>query len=59
MRKVYDFSKARSNPYVKRLKKQVTIRLEEEVISYFNPSPQIPCEFDGSGLSSRLDEISR
>ena len=35
MRKVYDFSNARSNPYVKRLKKQVTIRLEEEVISYF------------------------
>jgi predicted DNA binding CopG/RHH family protein len=35
MRKVYDFSNARTNPYVKRLKKQVTIRLEEEVILYF------------------------
>jgi uncharacterized protein (DUF4415 family) len=35
MRKIYDFSNARSNPYVKRLKKQVTIRLEEEVILYF------------------------
>jgi uncharacterized protein (DUF4415 family) len=35
MRKVYDFSNARPNPYVKRLKKQVTIRLDEEVILYF------------------------
>ena len=30
MRKIYDFSNARPNPYVK-----VTIRLEEEVILYF------------------------
>jgi predicted DNA binding CopG/RHH family protein len=35
MRKVYDFRNARPNPYVKRLKRQVTIRLEEEVILYF------------------------
>jgi predicted DNA binding CopG/RHH family protein len=35
MRKNYDFSHAKPNPYVKRLKKQVTIRLEEEVILYF------------------------
>ena len=35
MRKIYDFSNASPNPYVKRLKKQVTIRLEEEVILYF------------------------
>ena len=35
MRKIYDFRNARPNPYVKRLKKQVTIRLEEEVILYF------------------------
>ncbi len=35
MRKEYDFSKARRNPYAKRLKKQVTIRLEEETIRYF------------------------
>ena len=35
MRKEYDFSKARSNPYVKRLKKAVTIRLEPDVINYF------------------------
>jgi uncharacterized protein (DUF4415 family) len=35
MRKEYDFSKAKPNPYVKRLKKAVTIRLEPDVIDYF------------------------
>ncbi len=36
MKEEYDFSESVKNPYVKKLKKQVTIRLEEEVISYFN-----------------------
>ena len=35
MRKSYDFSNARPNPYAKRMKKQVTIRLDEETIAYF------------------------
>ena len=35
MRKHYDFSKARRNPYAKRLKKQVTIRLDESTLAYF------------------------
>ncbi len=35
MRKHYDFSSARKNPYAKRLKKQVTIRLDEETVAYF------------------------
>jgi predicted DNA binding CopG/RHH family protein len=35
MRKEYDFSKARPNPYAKRLKKPVTIRLDEPTIDYF------------------------
>jgi len=35
MRKHYDFSKARRNPYAKRLKKQVTIRLDEPTLTYF------------------------
>ena len=35
MRPEYDFSRAKKNPYAKRLKKTVTIRLEDEVISYF------------------------
>jgi len=35
MRKEYDFSKARPNPYAKRLKKPVTIRLDAGTIDYF------------------------
>jgi predicted DNA binding CopG/RHH family protein len=35
MRKRYDFSKARRNPYAKRLKRSVTIRLDEDTIAYF------------------------
>ena len=35
MRKEYDFTKAKKNPYARKLKKQVTIRLEPEVITYF------------------------
>jgi uncharacterized protein (DUF4415 family) len=35
MRTHYDFSNARRNPYAKRLKKQVTIRLETDTIRYF------------------------
>jgi uncharacterized protein (DUF4415 family) len=35
MRKEYDFSQSRKNPYVKRLKRQVTIRLDAIAIDYF------------------------
>jgi len=35
MRKEYDFSKARKNPYARRLKKQITIRLDRPTIEYF------------------------
>jgi predicted DNA binding CopG/RHH family protein len=35
MRKEYDFTDAKPNPYAKRLKKAVTIRLEPDVIGYF------------------------
>lgn len=35
MRKHYDFSNARKNPYASQLKKSVTIRLDEQAISYF------------------------
>jgi len=35
MRKEYDFSKAKRNPYAARLKKQVTIRLDKGTIDYF------------------------
>jgi antitoxin component of RelBE/YafQ-DinJ toxin-antitoxin module len=35
MRKNYDFSDAVRNPYAKRLKRQLTIRLDEDTINYF------------------------
>jgi predicted DNA binding CopG/RHH family protein len=35
MRSEYDFSKSVKNPYNKKLKKQITIRLENETILYF------------------------
>lgn len=35
MRKEYDFTNAGKNPYASQLKKQVTIRLDEESIDYF------------------------
>mgnify|MGYP003405235292 CR=1 FL=1 len=35
MRKEYGFSAARKNPYAAQLKKQITIRLDEESITYF------------------------
>ena len=35
MRKEYDFSAARKSPYATHLKKQITIRLDEESITYF------------------------
>ena len=35
MRKRYDFSKAKRNPYSRRLKKQITIRLDEDTLAYF------------------------
>jgi predicted DNA binding CopG/RHH family protein len=35
MRKSYDFSKGKRNPYARRLKKQVTIRLDTPTLDYF------------------------
>lgn len=35
MRKQYDFSEGKKNPYAKRLKQQVTIRLDAPTIDYF------------------------
>ena len=35
MRKEYDFASGRKNPYAGQLKKQVTIRLDQEAIAYF------------------------
>ena len=35
MRAEYDFSKARKNPYAKKLRKAVTIRLDVDTVTYF------------------------
>ena len=35
MKKRYDFSKSIKNPYLKKAKKQLTIRLDEDTIDYF------------------------
>jgi predicted DNA binding CopG/RHH family protein len=43
MRKEYDFSKSIKNPYTKKLKKQITIRLETDTIEYFK---QLASEFN-------------
>jgi len=35
MRKEYDFSRSRPNPYAKQLKRQITIRLDSATVDYF------------------------
>jgi predicted DNA binding CopG/RHH family protein len=35
MRKSYDFSQSVKNPYASKLKKQITIRIDEDTINYF------------------------
>lgn len=36
MRKKYDFSRGARNPYAKRMKRQITIRLDSDTIAYFD-----------------------
>ncbi|MBI5374508.1 MAG: BrnA antitoxin family protein [Candidatus Schekmanbacteria bacterium] len=40
MRKEYDFSKAQKNPYAAKLKRQVTIRMDENTVKYFKELAQ-------------------
>ena len=35
MKKEYDFSDSVKNPYAKRLKKQITLRVNEDAVTYF------------------------
>jgi predicted DNA binding CopG/RHH family protein len=35
MRKEYDFSNAKLNPYLKKLRKQISIRIDVDTINYF------------------------
>jgi predicted DNA binding CopG/RHH family protein len=40
MRKEYDFSKAKSNPYLKKMRKQISIRIDMDTIDYFKRKAQ-------------------
>ena len=40
MKKEYDFSKAKKNPYTKSLKKPVTLRLDTDTLEYFKSLEQ-------------------
>ena len=40
MKKQYDFSRAKRNPYAKRLKRQITIRLDADTVQYFHALSQ-------------------
>jgi predicted DNA binding CopG/RHH family protein len=35
MKQEYDFSKSIKNPYAKKLKKQISIRIEKDTVEYF------------------------
>jgi uncharacterized protein (DUF4415 family) len=35
MRREYDFSKSKPNPYVKKLRKQISIRIDIDTIAFF------------------------
>ena len=35
MRSEYDFSKAKLNPYIRKLRKQISIRIDIDTIEYF------------------------
>lgn len=41
MRKEYDFSNARKNPYAKALKKQITINIDSNTIDYFKEQAEV------------------
>jgi len=43
MREEYDFSNSVKNPYSKKIKKQITIRIDSETINYFK---ELSTEFD-------------
>lgn len=41
MKDEYDFSNAKKNPYAKKLKKQITINIDNETINYFKNQSEI------------------
>jgi predicted DNA binding CopG/RHH family protein len=61
MRKEYDFSRmiGKKNPHVKRLKKQVTIRLGIEAIEYFKEMSEVTGIPYQSLINSYLTDCAR
>ena len=59
MRKEYEFSKATKNTYVTKVKKQITIRLDEDAIEYFDGmgNPVINPEYNPAQLSEALCKL--
>lgn len=51
MRKHYDFSDARPNPYARQLKKQVTNRLDEDTLSYFDGEVELRQVFEAADFA--------
>ncbi len=41
MRDEYDFSNARKNPYAKKLKRQITINIDNDTIEYFKKQSKV------------------
>ena len=41
MRKEYDFSNAMTNPYIKKLKKQISIRIDVDTINFFKRQAEV------------------
>ena len=41
MRNEYDFSKAKKNPYLKKLKKQITIKIDIDTVDYFKKQSEL------------------
>jgi uncharacterized protein (DUF4415 family) len=41
MRKEYDFSNSKPNPYIKKLRKQITIKIDMDTIDYFKKQAEL------------------
>ncbi len=65
MKTEYDFSQSKPNPYIKKLRKQITIRIDIETIEYFKKQAEttgIPYQnlinlylYDCASKSKKLD----
>ena len=40
MRREYDFTKGKTNPYIKKMRKQISIRIDIDTIEYFKKQAQ-------------------